>query len=1093
MANINSLMSSSSTATSNLYGTRNVLSGLASGMDTESMIENSVSGYKTKITQLEQQQTKYQWKQDAYRSITDKMYELTQSYTSYTSKTNLYSNAFFNNSVSTSILPSGVNAAANVDKVSATGKTSSDIQILAAQTATAARYSVDASALALKNPGTTAANAVSASGTMTVGTLKGSMTLTYGSQTIDIKFDEIDDNNITDAATLQSAIQEKLSKVNISTGNGVKKASDVISVSVGESGGSIGSITFLEKSGYGGNTPFISYVDSSLREKLNLSTITVGNKIGYSIDSVSAPYQKAQSQADYLNNKEISVTLDGVNKTFKLSGLTSSTDAAGNPVMDTSKLVQSLQDGIDHAFGENKVTVRLNNGKLSFDLTNTSSSFAVTAKDAGVGKTLGIGEEGLTSYLNTGASIKTLLGDNFPFSAPKALQAENVVMTAEANATGFYKGNDGNRYKLEGGNYVQVDNNGDAIANASPIASADAITVNNAMLYKGSDGNLYEKDGDNYYKVDDSGARLSGATAVQTSDDFTVRASTLYKGSDSKLYEKDGNDYYQVNSRGNRIYTASNTAKADSSVTMTASTDTDKVGLYNGSDGKLYKKLNDSDYRMVNEKGDFLYDLQINGKSVYVSENSSLDSVINSINASDAGVTASYSRLTGKFIFTAKETGATSQVSFDNDLAKSLFVGDPTQRTLKDVLGLDESAGDFTLNMLGYRVGTFNVNSTLQDVMDVIEDKAAGHGIRNTIVYNSATGTFGTPTAPDVPSSWKFTAYDAQGNAISDTLTADDFFKSVDKVAKSGYAKGTDATVVANVNGQSIMLNRASNTIDMDGLSVNLKGDFGEINANATAAVNAAANAGEAVSFKTTANSDSLVSTITEFIDKYNAVLKEVHDAYATTPAEKSSSTHAKYDPLTDDDKASMSETAIKNYEEKAKQGILFGDSDLSALYSRMVSAFSTGSNASALKEIGITTSYSGGVTQIKIEESKLRAALESNPDKVRDTFTKSKEGGASSDGLMTSIKKTMEQYASTSSATPGILVRKAGSNFSSSSLLNNSVQKQIDNVQTQIERWQKKMSNKIDYYTRQFTALEKLMNTMNSQSSALANLMGGY
>ena len=35
-------------------------------------------------------------------------------------------------------------------------------------------------------------------------------------------------------------------------------------------------------------------------------------------------------------------------------------------------------------------------------------------------------------------------------------------------------------------------------------------------------------------------------------------------------------------------------------------------------------------------------------------------------------------------------------------------------------------------------------------------------------------------------------------------------------------------------------------------------------------------------------------------------------------------------------------------------------------------------------------------------------------------------------------------------------------------------------------------MSDRIDYYTNQFTRLEQLINQMNSQSSALAGLMGG-
>ena len=41
MASVTSLMNSTS-STSSLYGNRNVISGLASGMDTEAMIENSV-------------------------------------------------------------------------------------------------------------------------------------------------------------------------------------------------------------------------------------------------------------------------------------------------------------------------------------------------------------------------------------------------------------------------------------------------------------------------------------------------------------------------------------------------------------------------------------------------------------------------------------------------------------------------------------------------------------------------------------------------------------------------------------------------------------------------------------------------------------------------------------------------------------------------------------------------------------------------------------------------------------------------------------------------------------------------------------------
>ena len=94
-----SISGTSSSSANSIYGTRNVISGLASGMDTESMIENAISGYKTKISGLNQQLTKLGWQQEAYRDIIGKMASFSSKYTSYTSSTNLMSSTFFNQAV----------------------------------------------------------------------------------------------------------------------------------------------------------------------------------------------------------------------------------------------------------------------------------------------------------------------------------------------------------------------------------------------------------------------------------------------------------------------------------------------------------------------------------------------------------------------------------------------------------------------------------------------------------------------------------------------------------------------------------------------------------------------------------------------------------------------------------------------------------------------------------------------------------------------------------------------------------------------------------------------------------------------------------
>ena len=120
MASISSLLGSSSSSSS-IYGSRNsnIISGLASGLDTESMIEGMVESYKQKILGLQQDRTKLQWQQDAYQSISNKLVEFSRKYMSYNSTTNLFSASFFNNSVITT--PKGKYA----DLVTASGKSSS--------------------------------------------------------------------------------------------------------------------------------------------------------------------------------------------------------------------------------------------------------------------------------------------------------------------------------------------------------------------------------------------------------------------------------------------------------------------------------------------------------------------------------------------------------------------------------------------------------------------------------------------------------------------------------------------------------------------------------------------------------------------------------------------------------------------------------------------------------------------------------------------------------------------------------------------------------------------------------------------------------
>jgi len=463
--------------------------------------------------------------------------------------------------------------------------------------------------------------------------------------------------------------------------------------------------------------------------------------------------------------------------------------------------------------------------------------------------------------------------------------------------------------------------------------------------------------------------------------------------------------------------------------------------------------------------------------------------------SSEVNATLGLQSTESTYLNTSKTLGELNVV-FDSLLKAEGTVSKQPDGSFRDAKGnLVNEAGDRLgkdgnqlygneLKINGQVIGTYHRDSTLENVMLGIKSNTAA-GLD--LTYSKTTNEF--VFAAKETGAGHSISYDDGG------LAAKLFGDFVSAEAEAN--KGKDAIVNMTVNGASLTVTRSSNTFDVDGMSVTVSGTFNNLlDATGKPVLDAdgkpsfVASPTDPVSFNTASDANKIVEAIKSMVADYNTMITETRAAYNTLPAQNANG--KKYEPLTDSDRESMSDSAIKNYEDKAKQGILFGDRDLSAMYSKLISSISpSGSDGQTLRSIGLSTDYAQGLTNLSLDENKLRDMLKTNPDAVRDAFTKVSGEGSTTNGLMKNLKNTLDTYSSVE-GTKGILISKVGSKYSAASLLQNTTKSQSDALETQVDKWQDKLSTKVDYYTRQYTRLEQLISQMNSQSSSLTGMMGG-
>ncbi len=313
-------------------------------------------------------------------------------------------------------------------------------------------------------------------------------------------------------------------------------------------------------------------------------------------------------------------------------------------------------------------------------------------------------------------------------------------------------------------------------------------------------------------------------------------------------------------------------------------------------------------------------------------------------------------------------------------------------------------------------------------------------------------------------------AYDIVNDANADKTS--DEYKNALQLIGDNSGPGTGAVriqgqdAIVELNGATFT--SASNNFQINGLTIT---------------ANQLTGADEEISITTNTDTQGIYDMIKGFFTEYNTLIKEMDSLYNADSAKG-------YEPLTDDEKEAMTDKEIEKWEEKIKKALLRRDDTLQSVSDSIKNAFQKSYEINgkkySLSSFGIKTGgyFTSGDNEKSIfhidgdskdstssgNTDKLMAAIASDPDTVCEFFNKLADG----------------VYAELSNKMKGTTLSSAYTVYNDKSMKN-----EYNEYTKTIKSWEEKIESYEEKYRKQFTAMEKALATLNSNSSSLTGLLG--
>lgn len=718
----------------------------------------------------------------------------------------------------------------------------------------------------------------------------------------------------------------------------------------------------------------------------------------------------------------------------------------------------------------NDVVKELRNAGLDANYDSSYKRFYISSKKTGV------------------ANDFTITGSNI--DGASALYSLGIAYGGEKTTTGTYSSNpydeyaalhgvsdDETRAKIE----AAVTNYNNLTTDAAKM-NAQSKNLMNAVNYgysyvtlQGIYKNLDEKNAgysDKLKLLEKLGSSRDGAVISKNGDSYDTYTKTtltdtaghtLYKyiDSDNNSHyiaavndtDKHTTSYYDVTESPRTVYTDADgkeleAAHIDHSDDMTTLTVGGKTYKKDETDGKYYT-ADKTDSITVSQKTEYTIAADAVNKTGIESASAAYDTIIKSMGEKTK---SSYDEaLASVQAFEASKDevlGSDDEYSVAS-LTKAIqnaYAGKGKDMDGGTITVSGKEAVELLLAGNGKKAeGFVNKANTLEEKAEANTKEAADSNIVKELASKQKDSSEYTKALNDLLDRVN-TAYTLKNKAL--------FNSQVKKVA------GQDSEIELN----GVKYTGDSNSYSINGLTIEALAETGD----------------SAISITTSTDTQGVYDKVKDFLTEYNNIINEMTKLYNADSA-------GSYEPLTDDEKDQMSDKEIEKWETKIKDSLLRRDSTLgsvmTAMQTAMMSSVEIGGKKYSLSSFGISTL--GFLNAAENEQNAYH--IDGDEDDANTSGKTDKLMAAINDDPDT-VMQFMQQLSTNLYSAIGDKMKSTDLSSAFTIYNDKQMKKEYTNYTKTIKEWEKKISDREDYYYNKFTQMESAMTKLNSTQSSISS-----